>query len=161
MNPISSLIFQLPAPLALSTPRTPLPASCALSVLSSPQPADLTASPVRRVTSLRALAPSHRTTANVTHKTQKRSFLGNCDAGSFYNLGTSVCEPCGHGFYQPTPGSFACLPCGVGKTTLSATATDEDECRDECPGSWVSRLIFTLNISLLFNRMNMTSPCRW
>lgn len=51
-----------------------------------------------------------------------------------FDLQKGVCEPCGFGFFQPVPGSFSCLPCGVGKTTLTETSASEDECRDECPG---------------------------
>uniref|UniRef100_A0A914YVY8 Sushi, von Willebrand factor type A, EGF and pentraxin domain-containing protein 1 n=1 Tax=Panagrolaimus superbus TaxID=310955 RepID=A0A914YVY8_9BILA len=57
----------------------------------------------------------------------------HCKAGYFLNLHTRKCEACGFGFYQPASGSFACIPCGVGKTTLSNTAASEDDCRDECP----------------------------
>jgi hypothetical protein len=59
-------------------------------------------------------------------------FAAACDAGRFFNLNTEQCEDCGYGFFQPTVGSFSCMPCGVGKTTLTTTSTSEDECRDEC-----------------------------
>uniref|UniRef100_A0A7E4V9G4 Protein crumbs n=1 Tax=Panagrellus redivivus TaxID=6233 RepID=A0A7E4V9G4_PANRE len=59
--------------------------------------------------------------------------FSQCKAGNFFNLHTQLCEPCGFGFYQSSSGSFACNPCGVGKTTLTNTATAEDDCRDECP----------------------------
>lgn len=63
----------------------------------------------------------------------RKLFLAHCKAGNFLHLETNICEPCGYGFYQPSSGSFTCIPCGVGKTTLSNQATSEDECRDECP----------------------------
>ncbi|WKY06023.1 hypothetical protein Q1695_006319 [Nippostrongylus brasiliensis] len=57
----------------------------------------------------------------------------NCEPGSFFDMATSQCEPCGFGFFQPRSGSFECIACGVGKTTMSERATGDDECRDECP----------------------------
>ncbi|KAK0398751.1 hypothetical protein QR680_002734 [Steinernema hermaphroditum] len=57
----------------------------------------------------------------------------HCQPGHYLNLDTEICESCGYGFYQPSSGSFACIPCGIGKTTLLETSTSEDECRDECP----------------------------
>uniref|UniRef100_A0A8R1HK39 Sushi, von Willebrand factor type A, EGF and pentraxin domain-containing protein 1 n=1 Tax=Caenorhabditis japonica TaxID=281687 RepID=A0A8R1HK39_CAEJA len=57
----------------------------------------------------------------------------NCPAGHQYDSLTSGCVSCGYGYYQPSSGSFDCIPCGIGKTTMSETATSEDECRDECP----------------------------
>lgn len=59
--------------------------------------------------------------------------LANCPPGHFFDLSSSSCSPCGAGFYQSHGGSFDCIACGVGKTTLSDRATHEDECRDECP----------------------------
>lgn len=55
-----------------------------------------------------------------------------CPAGKFLDHETGLCRPCGHGFYQPREGSFACELCGLGKTTRSAEATSKAECRDEC-----------------------------
>ncbi|CAB3409320.1 unnamed protein product [Caenorhabditis bovis] len=57
----------------------------------------------------------------------------NCPPGHQYDSTTSSCVKCGYGYYQPQGGSFECLACGIGKTTLSDVATSEDECRDECP----------------------------
>ncbi|XP_059477749.1 uncharacterized protein LOC132198041 isoform X1 [Neocloeon triangulifer] len=55
-----------------------------------------------------------------------------CPAGKFYDPEAGLCRSCGHGFYQPEEGSFACQLCGLGKTTRSAEAVSESECRDEC-----------------------------
>lgn len=57
----------------------------------------------------------------------------SCEPGRFYSLASRRCEDCGHGFYQAEAGSFRCEPCGVGKTTLTETSTDEEDCQDECP----------------------------
>ncbi|VDK60815.1 unnamed protein product, partial [Cylicostephanus goldi] len=57
----------------------------------------------------------------------------NCPPGRYFDMTLSSCSPCGYGFYQPRPGTFECIACDVGKTTMSETATNEDECRDECP----------------------------
>ncbi|VDD92750.1 unnamed protein product, partial [Enterobius vermicularis] len=65
--------------------------------------------------------------------TQLADCKTECEAGHMFDLQKGVCEPCGFGFFQPVPGSFSCLPCGVGKTTLTETSASEDECRDECP----------------------------
>lgn len=43
-------------------------------------------------------------------------------------------------------GSFECLTCGVGKTTLTERSTNEEECRDECPG-----IGFSYQVSGRFN----------
>uniref|UniRef100_A0A915DMT8 Tyrosine-protein kinase ephrin type A/B receptor-like domain-containing protein n=1 Tax=Ditylenchus dipsaci TaxID=166011 RepID=A0A915DMT8_9BILA len=56
-----------------------------------------------------------------------------CEPGHFLNVQHNSCEPCGYGFYQPLNGAFECLACGIGKTTLEPAATDEEDCRDECP----------------------------
>lgn len=61
-------------------------------------------------------------------------FLAKCEIGHYLNREHSTCEPCGYGFYQSQPGSFDCIPCGIGKTTLEITAISEEDCRDECPG---------------------------
>uniref|UniRef100_A0A1I7X7T4 Crumbs cell polarity complex component 1 n=1 Tax=Heterorhabditis bacteriophora TaxID=37862 RepID=A0A1I7X7T4_HETBA len=55
-----------------------------------------------------------------------------CPPGHFLNISTSLCTPCGLGFFQSRGGAFECIACGVGKTTLSERTTSEDECRDEC-----------------------------
>lgn len=62
-----------------------------------------------------------------------------CDAGSMFNISSGTCEPCGYGYYQPVSGAFTCIPCGVGKTTLTETSTAEDECRDECFGEYLKK----------------------
>uniref|UniRef100_A0A915IUL4 Sushi, von Willebrand factor type A, EGF and pentraxin domain-containing protein 1 n=1 Tax=Romanomermis culicivorax TaxID=13658 RepID=A0A915IUL4_ROMCU len=57
----------------------------------------------------------------------------SCAAGRFFNLKTGKCEDCDYGFFQPNPGSFECLPCGLGKTTVTQTSTLVEDCKDECP----------------------------
>ncbi|GMT25305.1 hypothetical protein PFISCL1PPCAC_16602, partial [Pristionchus fissidentatus] len=59
----------------------------------------------------------------------------SCPVGNFLDLSdlaSQQCKPCGFAFYQPVPGSFECLSCPTGKTTLTTTAASVDECRDEC-----------------------------
>lgn len=55
-----------------------------------------------------------------------------CPAGKYFDHDTGLCRSCGHGFYQPNEGSFACEICGLGKTTRTSEAVSRDECRDEC-----------------------------
>ncbi|XP_026474590.1 sushi, von Willebrand factor type A, EGF and pentraxin domain-containing protein 1-like [Ctenocephalides felis] len=55
-----------------------------------------------------------------------------CDPGKFFDQEAGQCRNCGHGFYQPEEGTFACKICGLGKTTRTSDATSRDECRDEC-----------------------------
>lgn len=55
-----------------------------------------------------------------------------CPAGKYYDDVAGLCRSCGHGFYQPSEGSFSCLLCGLGKTTRTAEAVSREECRDEC-----------------------------
>ncbi len=56
------------------------------------------------------------------------SVSASCLAGRSFNLDTALCEDCGYGFYQPSPGSFECIPCGVGMSTFTTTSTNPDEC---------------------------------
>ncbi|KAF8374256.1 clec-78, partial [Pristionchus pacificus] len=60
----------------------------------------------------------------------------SCPVGHFLDLSdsstTQQCKPCGFAFYQPVSGSFECLSCPSGQTTLTTTAASVDECRDEC-----------------------------
>ena len=53
-----------------------------------------------------------------------------CTAGMYYSLATSQCEFCAVGFYQPSPGSFHCLACGVGLTTAGLGTTRLTSCLD-------------------------------
>ncbi|KAJ8875851.1 hypothetical protein PR048_023754 [Dryococelus australis] len=55
-----------------------------------------------------------------------------CPAGKYYDDEAGLCRSCGHGFYQPSEGSFSCLLCGLGKTTRTSEAVSVEECRDEC-----------------------------
>lgn len=55
-----------------------------------------------------------------------------CPAGKYYDDTAGLCRSCGHGFYQPSEGSFSCLLCGLGKTTRTGEAVSHEECRDEC-----------------------------
>jgi len=55
-----------------------------------------------------------------------------CSPGKYYDEGTGLCRPCGHGFYSVKEGSFSCIPCGPGLTTRSAEASSQSECRPEC-----------------------------
>lgn len=55
-----------------------------------------------------------------------------CPAGKYYDDEAGLCRSCGHGFYQPSEGSFKCLLCGLGKTTRTTEAISQEECRDEC-----------------------------
>ncbi|XP_072154980.1 uncharacterized protein uif isoform X2 [Bemisia tabaci] len=55
-----------------------------------------------------------------------------CPAGKYYDDEAGLCRSCGHGFYQPSEGSFRCQLCGLGKTTRTTEAVSADECRDEC-----------------------------
>ncbi|XP_075226178.1 sushi, von Willebrand factor type A, EGF and pentraxin domain-containing protein uif [Lycorma delicatula] len=55
-----------------------------------------------------------------------------CPAGKYYDEDAGLCRSCGHGFYQPSEGSFKCLLCGLGKTTRTTEAVSQEECRDEC-----------------------------
>lgn len=55
-----------------------------------------------------------------------------CPAGKYYDDVAGLCRSCGHGFYQPSEGTFSCLLCGLGKTTRTAEAVSREECRDEC-----------------------------
>ncbi|KAK6026179.1 GCC2 and GCC3, partial [Ostertagia ostertagi] len=57
----------------------------------------------------------------------------SCEPGHFFDMSSLRCEPCGFGFFQPQAGSFECIACGVGKTTMTDKATSDEECRDECP----------------------------
>ncbi|PIO67378.1 GCC2 and GCC3 [Teladorsagia circumcincta] len=57
----------------------------------------------------------------------------SCEPGHFFDMSSLRCEPCGFGFFQPQGGSFECIACGVGKTTMTDKATNDEECRDECP----------------------------
>ncbi|VDM57880.1 unnamed protein product [Angiostrongylus costaricensis] len=57
----------------------------------------------------------------------------SCPPGHYFNMASSQCVSCGLGFFQHRSGSFECIPCDVGKTTISETAVSEEECRDECP----------------------------
>lgn len=64
-----------------------------------------------------------------------------CSPGKYYDEATSLCRPCGHGFYSLREGSFTCIPCGPGLTTRSAEASSISECRAECdPGFALSAL---------------------
>lgn len=64
-----------------------------------------------------------------------------CSPGKFYDDQAGFCRPCGHGFYQPSEGSFSCLACGPGLTTRSQEASSRHECRPECePGQQLSQL---------------------
>ncbi|CAD6196232.1 unnamed protein product [Caenorhabditis auriculariae] len=65
--------------------------------------------------------------------TSENECKANCPPGHQFDAATSGCVACGFGYFQPVGGSFACLPCGIGKTTLTDRATSEEECRDECP----------------------------
>ncbi|XP_063243609.1 sushi, von Willebrand factor type A, EGF and pentraxin domain-containing protein 1 isoform X2 [Bacillus rossius redtenbacheri] len=55
-----------------------------------------------------------------------------CPAGKYFDDEAGLCRSCGHGFYQPSEGSFSCLLCGLGKTTRTSEAVSVEECRDEC-----------------------------
>lgn len=55
--------------------------------------------------------------------------LRSCDPGHYFNASSQQCEECGFGFYQPAAGSFKCVSCSVGQTTLVTTATKVDDCR--------------------------------
>ncbi|KAK7873875.1 hypothetical protein R5R35_005737 [Gryllus longicercus] len=55
-----------------------------------------------------------------------------CPAGKYFDDEAGLCRSCGHGFYQPSEGSFSCLLCGLGKTTRTTEAVSQEECRDEC-----------------------------
>ncbi|KIH49608.1 GCC2 and GCC3 [Ancylostoma duodenale] len=75
-------------------------------------------------------------TTVLPESTRKRPISSvNCPAGNYFDMASSLCTPCGFGFFQPRAGSFECLACDVGKTTMSEAATTEEECRDECPGT--------------------------
>lgn len=69
------------------------------------------------------IAPGARTAAQCKER---------CPAGKYYDEETGLCRPCGHGFFQPSEGSFRCQLCGLGKITRSTEATSQDECKDEC-----------------------------
>lgn len=59
------------------------------------------------------------------------SFSVACSAGRFFNLKSGRCEDCDFGFYQSKPASFECVPCGVGKTTVTTTSTSVDDCKGQ------------------------------
>lgn len=65
------------------------------------------------------------------HTSSLLLYLASCPAGQFNNIATGTCQDCGFGFYQPKEGSFSCFACGIGKTTLTATAATADDCRGE------------------------------
>ncbi|CAJ0565014.1 unnamed protein product, partial [Mesorhabditis spiculigera] len=72
-------------------------------------------------------------TTMVEGSTSQEECKDDCPPGHLFHQALAQCRPCGFGFYQPTGGSFECLACGVGKTTLTERSTSEEECRDECP----------------------------
>lgn len=49
-----------------------------------------------------------------------------CPAGKFYDEEAGLCRSCGHGFFQPSEGSFKCLLCGLGKTTRTSEAVSQE-----------------------------------
>lgn len=49
-----------------------------------------------------------------------------CPAGKFYDDEAGLCRSCGHGFFQPSEGSFKCLLCGLGKTTRTSEAVSQE-----------------------------------
>lgn len=53
-------------------------------------------------------------------------FIERCPVGKYYDDEAGLCRSCGHGFYQPSEGSFKCLLCGLGKTTRSTEAVTSD-----------------------------------
>lgn len=64
-----------------------------------------------------------------------------CPVGKRYDDQAGFCRSCGHGFYQPSEGSFSCIACGPGLTTRSQEASSRHECRPECePGQQLSQL---------------------
>ena len=55
-----------------------------------------------------------------------------CSAGRYFDEKTSICRPCGYGFFQPQDGSFSCMRCERGLTTGTNEAVTAEECREEC-----------------------------
>lgn len=52
--------------------------------------------------------------------------LERCPAGKYYDDEAGLCRSCGHGFFQPSEGSFKCLLCGLGKTTRTTEAVSQE-----------------------------------
>ena len=53
----------------------------------------------------------------------------NCPVGTFFNLVSRDCVPCGAGSYQPREAQDTCLVCPAGKTNVEVGATNEDQCK--------------------------------
>lgn len=64
-----------------------------------------------------------------------------CRPGKYYDDQAGLCRACGHGYYQPSEGAFACIACGPGLTTRSMEPVSKHECRPECePGQQLNSL---------------------
>ncbi|XP_014661399.1 PREDICTED: uncharacterized protein LOC106804646 [Priapulus caudatus] len=78
----------------------------------------------RRSTGVRARARTGITDSSMCYE--------SCRPGHYYNLTLSICMDCGFGFYQDTPSSFECKPCGIAKTTVTTTTVRAQDCIDDC-----------------------------
>ena len=52
----------------------------------------------------------------------------SCPSGTLRNLGTLSCDDCGFGSYQNVSNQCFCYPCPSGFTTITTTATQQDQC---------------------------------
>ncbi|XP_076068063.1 signal peptide, CUB and EGF-like domain-containing protein 3 [Oratosquilla oratoria] len=63
-----------------------------------------------------------------------------CAPGHYYNTTTKACVMCPLGYYQPLPGSFACVQCPSTSTTDYVGSTSLEDCKRHKCGGYVHKL---------------------
>lgn len=59
------------------------------------------------------------------------SFLANCSAGNYRDVGTNKCKPCDKGYYQPDQWQTSCIQCPTDKTTATTGSISQSMCQCE------------------------------
>lgn len=52
----------------------------------------------------------------------------SCSPGEYYSLSQESCMSCPLGNYQSGGGLFYCIPCPLGRTTISVKSTSSEQC---------------------------------